>query len=194
MKNKRIWLFALATLAALFQSGILYASIEKRASVLRDGRQVVLLTQPVDPRDLMRGDYVTLGYAISSIKRSDITGTPDNGNWENGNPDVYVTVKPAADGNWQLARASFQPIEDIAPDEVMLKGRTRYAAPSQPNALVSVDYGIERYYVPEGEGGAVDDAQRQQNIQAVIAVSASGQAQIKALKENGKPLYEEPLY
>ncbi|KXF77277.1 hypothetical protein ATN84_07705 [Paramesorhizobium deserti] len=191
MKDKAIWLFAMATLVALFQSSILYASIERRASVLRDGRDVVLLTRPVDPRDLMRGDYVTLGYAISSIKRSDITGTPDD---KTGNADIYVTVKAGSDGNWQFSRASFQPIEDVAAEEVMLKGRTRYSVPTQSDALVSVDYGIERYYVPEGKGGAIDDAQRQQNVQAVVAVSASGEAQIKALKENGKPLYEEPLY
>jgi len=191
MKNRNIWLFAMAVLVALFQSSILYASIERRASILRDGRQVVLLTQPVDPRDLMRGDYVNLGYGISSIPRSAITGTPDD---KTGNADIYVTVKLGPDGNWQFSRASFQPIRDVAADEVMLKGRTRYIVPTQPNALVSVDYGIERYYVPQGEGGAIDHAQRQQQIEAVIAVSAAGEAQIKALKENGKPLYEEPLY
>ncbi|RCS24112.1 hypothetical protein DUT91_07195 [Phyllobacterium salinisoli] len=191
MRNKPVWLFAMAALVALFQSSILYASIVKRASILRDGKDIVLLTQPVDPRDLMRGDYVTLGYGISSIKRSDIAGKPDS---ETENSNIYVTVKPGPNENWQFSRASFQPIKDIAADEIMLKGRTRYAPPAQPDALVGVDYGIERYYIPEGEGAAIDDAQRQQNIQAVIAVSASGEAQIKALKENGKPLYEEPLY
>ncbi|YBV97589.1 GDYXXLXY domain-containing protein [Phyllobacteriaceae bacterium JZ32] len=191
MREKNIWLFAMAVLVALFQTSILYASIERRASILRDGREVVLLTQPVDPRDLMRGDYVNLGYGISSIPRSEITGTPDA---RTESADIYVTVKPGTDGNWQLSRASFQPISDVAPDEVMFRGRTRYIVPAQPDALVSVDYGIERYYVPEGEGGAIEDAQRQQNIQAVVAVSASGEAQVKALKENGKPLYEEPLY
>ena len=42
--------------------GTLALHIEKRASILRDGREIVLRTEPVDPRDLMRGDYVRLGY------------------------------------------------------------------------------------------------------------------------------------
>ncbi|PYE88133.1 GDYXXLXY domain-containing protein [Phyllobacterium leguminum] len=189
MKNNKHWLFGMAALAALFQSGILYAAIENRASILRDGKDIVLLTQPVDPRDLMRGDYVILGYAISSIPRSQITGTPDS-----DHADIYVAMKPGADGNWQLSRASFQPIGDIAPDEVVLKGQTRFPVPTQPGALVSVNYGIERYYIPEGEGARIDEAQRQRNIQAVVAVSPSGASQIKALRENGQPLYREPLY
>lgn len=188
MKNNKHWLFGMAALSALFQSGILYAAIENRASILRDGKDIVLLTQPVDPRDLMRGDYVTLGYGISSIPRSEITGTPDG-----DHADIYVAVKPGADGNWQFSRASFQLIGDLAAGEVMMKGRTRYAVSQQPE-LVSVDYGIERYYIPEGEGARIEDEQRQQNIQAVIAVSPAGVAQIKALNENGKPLYQEPLY
>jgi uncharacterized membrane-anchored protein len=191
MKNNRYWLFGMAALAALLQSGILYAAIAGRAAILRDGKEIVLLTQPVDPRDLMRGDYVTLGYGISSIKRSDISGVPDG---EPAHPDIYVVVKRGTDGNWQFARASFQPLGDLATGEVMLKGRARYVVPAEPSALVSVDYGIERYYVPEGEGAKIEDGQRQQTIQAVIAVSAAGQGQIKALRENGKPLYQEPLY
>ncbi|WP_420962261.1 GDYXXLXY domain-containing protein [Brucella sp. IR073] len=190
MKNNRHWLFGMAALAALFQSGILYAAIESRAAILREGREILLRTEPVDPRDLMRGEYVRLGFAISSIPRSQISGTPDDGS----HATIYVAVKAGANGNWQFSRASFQPIGDLALDEVMLKGRTRYAPPAQADALVTVDYGIERYYLPEGEGRRIEDAQRHQNIEAVVAVSASGEAQIKALKENGKALYEEPLY
>ncbi|AIJ53947.1 hypothetical protein C086_00847 [Brucella abortus F6/05-3] len=67
MTTNRKWLYAGAVLAALLQTGILYAGIEKRAAILRSGQDIVFQTEPVDPRDLMRGDYVVLGYEISNI-------------------------------------------------------------------------------------------------------------------------------
>jgi uncharacterized membrane-anchored protein len=36
--------------------------IESRAAILRDGTEIVLQVEPIDPRDLMRGDYVRLQY------------------------------------------------------------------------------------------------------------------------------------
>ena len=36
--------------------------------------------------------------------------------------------------------------------------------------------------------------QRERKIEAVIAVSPAGDAQIRALKDDGNVLYEEPIY
>lgn len=55
--------------------GSLVVMIQGRAAILRDGTEIVLKTEPVDPRDLMRGDYVRLGYTdISSIDKGLIEG------------------------------------------------------------------------------------------------------------------------
>ena len=55
---------AAAALTALIQCGILLYMIQSRASILQNGTEVTLKTEPVDPRDLLRGDYVVLGYAL----------------------------------------------------------------------------------------------------------------------------------
>jgi uncharacterized membrane-anchored protein len=55
-------------------------------------------------------------------------------------------------------------------------------------------YGIERYYVPEGEGRVIEDSQRDLQITAVVAVDDTGTAVMKALRDNGEQLYQEPLY
>ena len=39
--------------------------VSGRVSLLSSGQEVVLQTVPVDPRDLLRGDYVILRYDIS---------------------------------------------------------------------------------------------------------------------------------
>lgn len=186
-KNK--WLYAGAVAAALLQTGVLYASIEKRASVLRSGHEIVLQARPVDPRDLMRGDYVILGYEITSVDRKIIQGTPAD-----GARDVYVALKPDAGGIWKISRASFTPLTDLASDEVQIRGQSNYGISDYPDAVISLNYGIERYYVPEGEGRAIEDSQRDLQITAVVAVDDAGTAVMKALRDNGKQLYQEPLY
>ncbi|OJX99067.1 MAG: hypothetical protein BGP07_03100 [Rhizobiales bacterium 63-22] len=187
MKPK--WLYVGAVAAALLQSGVLYAGIERRASILRSGREIVLQTEPVDPRDLMRGDYVALGYDISSVMRKDIAGKP-----EGDSRTVYVAVKPDANGIWRFSRAAFRPFDDLAADEVQLRGRSAYPISDETDAKIWLTFGIERYYVPEGQGHPIEDSERAHRITAVVAVNAAGTAVLKALREDGRQLYEEPLY
>lgn len=185
----RKWLYVGAAVAALLQTGILYAGIEKRASILRSGAEVVLQTEPLDPRDLMRGDYVVLGYEISSLARKDIAGAhPD------GSRVVYVAVKPDAEGIARFSRASFLPFTDLAPEEVQSRGEAYYSISDDREANIRLNFGIERYYVPEGQGRAIEDSQRERRITAVVAVDVSGLPVIKSLRDDGRQLYQEPLY
>src|SRR5690606_26923443 len=62
--NRRTLWLGIA-LVALLQAGALLWMIWDRASLLANGREIVLDVVPVDPRSLFRGDYVILGYDIS---------------------------------------------------------------------------------------------------------------------------------
>lgn len=189
MTTRFKWLYVGATITALLQTGILYAGIEKRASALRSGAEVTLQTEPFDPRDLMRGDYVVLGYEISSLARKDIAGTPSA-----GSRTVYVAVKPDADGIARFSRASFAPLSELAAGEVQIRGEATYSIFDDPQSNVRLNFGIERYYVPEGQGRAIEDSQQERRITAVVAVDLKGMPVIKALQEDGRQLYQEPLY
>ena len=70
-----------------------------------------LKTQPVDPRDLLRGDYVRLGYEISSI---DVAQLPAGETIRRHDP-VYVTLGKGGDATWQpLAFSRTQPTAPLA--------------------------------------------------------------------------------
>ncbi len=183
-----IWL---GIVVAMLQSGALYAMVEQRASILRSGRDVILLSQPIDPRDFLRGDYVTLSYEISNLGADKIIGKrPDEG----GRADIYVTLAEGADKRWSFAGASWQARTDLKPDQVQIRGRTLNYAHFAADSTYHITYGIERYYVPEGQGRAIEEQQSERNIDVVIAISGEGDAQIRALRSSGKVLYEEPLY
>jgi uncharacterized membrane-anchored protein len=183
---------AAAALAALIQCGILLYMIQSRAAILQNGVEVVLKTEPVDPRDLLRGDYVTLGYAISSFPATEIEGD-FNVHYDESSP-VYVALKKGADGVWVKSRASVSPIADLKPDEVLIAGRARYGFTPKTSDNITVDYGIERFYVPEGEGRAIESERNERRIDAVVMVDAKGRAQMKRLMDAGVALYEEPIY
>lgn len=59
---------------------------------------------------------------------------------------------------------------------------------------IAPDYGIDRFYVPEGEGMAIQNDMRVRPFGIKLALAPDGTAQIKALMDGDKTLFEEPLY
>ena len=76
--------------AILLQCALLVLMVADRVRILREGREVTLQTRPVDPRDLLRGDYVVLGYDISQLPAGALAGPADG----RANPVVFVKLAP----------------------------------------------------------------------------------------------------
>ncbi len=57
-----------------------------------------------------------------------------------------------------------------------------------------ISYGIERYFVPEGEGREIESARNEGKVAIVAAVTPAGRAAIKRLLVDGRLVYNEPLY
>lgn len=184
---------AAAIIAAALQTAVLGYMVEGRASILRNGADIRLKTLPVDPRDLLRGDYVILSYPISTIPKSIVTGAVPK---VNGRERLVVRLKPGTDGLWTATEASFG---TLAPEEGSVLLRTQpfdyYSVTDgvQPDSLF-VSYGLERYYVPEGEGKVLEDARNQEELEVEARVSKDGTPQIARLILRGEPVYDEPLY
>jgi len=186
-------LLVAALVVALAQIGFLGWIIAGRAAILQNGTEILLKTAPVDPRDLLRGDYVRLGFDISNVPTNSITDI--GGKFETVAGPIYVTVKKQPDGYWTLLTASFaQPPKPAAPDEVVVRGTVEGGWNLGKDTTIAADYGLERFYVPEGEGKEIEKDMRQRAFGILAAVADDGTAQIKALIDDGKPLYEEPMY
>jgi uncharacterized membrane-anchored protein len=181
-----------AIVVALLQTAFLGYMIESRASILRSGVDVVLKTVPVDPRDLLRGDYVILAYDISTIPADKITGGFPT---EAMDAQLSVRLEKQSDGFWGVAEASFGP---LAPKDGSVIARSApfyyYPTPDNPPSSLNVEYGIERYYVPEGEGRVLEEARNASALAVTASVDDDGRMQIRVISIDGKPLYEEPLY
>jgi len=62
MNQKKILYLTVVFWLLIFSGFILF-----KEYTLRTGTEMILRIEPVDPRDLFRGDYVTLNYEISTL-------------------------------------------------------------------------------------------------------------------------------
>jgi uncharacterized membrane-anchored protein len=184
----------LFVLAGLIQVALIGLMVFDRARILREGAEVTLQTVPVDPRDLLRGDYVVLSYDISWVGAGALKDTPAKGK------DIYVRLAPKGDdtGVYEAVSVHNEPVA-VGPGEALIHGRVTSGDKCGPDSRnycerISVDYGIEKYFVPEGEGREIESARNQRKVTVVAAVTPSGRAAIKRLMLDGKPIYDEPWF
>jgi uncharacterized membrane-anchored protein len=182
--------------AVLVQCVLLVLMVADRMQILREGTEVTLQTQPVDPRDLLRGDYVVLRYDISQLPAGTLAGQPA----AERNPIVFVKLVPDAAGLYQAVSVHAEAVPVTAP-EVLIRGRLATyggaSCGSDRRAFCDklvIRYGLENYFVPEGEGKKLEQTRNQQKLRVVAAVLPSGRAAIKRLLLDGVPVYEEPWY
>jgi uncharacterized membrane-anchored protein len=178
-----------AIVVCLLMTSVLGYMVESRASILRSGTEVRLRTAPVDPRDFLRGDYVTLNYEIADLGKIAIVGDSPAA----GKAIAYVALKAGADGFWTAVSFGFSP--PAAQDgTVVLKSQPFDYDAKNAWTLSNVHFGIERYYVPEGQGRVIEDSVSSADLAIIVKVSSKGIGQIARLELQGKPLYDEPLY
>jgi len=169
-------------LVVALQTLWLLGTVATQERVLRVGREIWLETQPVDPRDLLRGDYVRLNYRISDVPRAQFFAPPETGELAAGTT-VFVALAPTGTNEfYHVSRASR---ERFAPEggEVILRGLATANWRNQAGS-VHVEYGIEQYFVAEGTGHPGGTL----TVQAVVA--GSGRANIKQVLVDGRPYAE----
>ncbi|CDX25648.1 Conserved membrane protein [Mesorhizobium plurifarium] len=193
MTGKKLIIAALVL--ALVQIGFLSWIIAGRAAILRNGKEVLLKVEPVDPRDLLRGDYISLNNNISRIPVKLIANIPQ-GAFSSDDDSITVRLKKGADGYWQPTAAWLgKAPAPAAADEADIAGHVAAGWDFRsPDMTIAPDYGIDRFYLPEGEGVAIQDEIRVRPFGIKLALAADGTAQIKALMDGDKTLFEEPLY
>ena len=132
---------------------------------LKNGEEIELKTIPVDPRDLLRGDYVVLAYEISTPAH--------HGMRFDAGSTVYVGLERSGDV-WDAIAVD----NDVRrPWEVAIRGHVVSERP------FVVEYGIEAYFVPEDRGHEIE---RAEDVKAVVSVERDGTARIVYLIVDGE--------
>lgn len=184
--------FALLALVAGLQTAALSAIVVNRDRLLKQGREIVMAVQPLDPRDIFRGDYVTLGYPITQFTLPDAP-TPEG--LQRGEA-VYVVLKKGEKNAWTVSRAATSFPKDVTGDDVVIRGRVQsvYSGPEGKGVTVNARYGIETYFVPEGTGRKIEDEVRERTVEAILAVGADGEAALKGLIIDNVRTDQPPIF
>lgn len=214
------------------------------------GTRVVLRTEPVDPRDLFRGDYVRLAYGITNLDLDQFGMRED---FRHNDP-IYVLLEREADGTyrpaslskseptsgtfiqgrvlrgvtqvsrWEIAvRDDAGTVEMLRPSWFTFKqgDRLHFCLNGQGAVMnmaradsgdvcwnkawrqvvgtveevrerrvrqVTVDYGIESYFVEEGKGRAIEAARNARDLRVEVSLRGDGKGTITGLLLDGKRL------
>jgi uncharacterized membrane-anchored protein len=178
MKTALLWL------VIGLQSVWVIGTVVFQETQLAQGTPILLETRPVDPRDLLRGDYVILRYDISSVPVNAFTPPVTDPARLNSEQTVYVELRPEGEFS-RLHRASWTPLT-AEPGNVVLRGRALpqgFGGDTLPVAL-EVQYDIERYYVREGTGNP------RGKLTVLVSVPKSGRGIVRQVFVDGVPYVE----
>lgn len=162
-------------LPLLFQALLIVAVPAQDAYTYATGRTVVLQTAPVDPYDMLRGYYQTLGYQVSNVENLDsLPGGEILANRDLVGNIYVVLEEPTATATpptaWPPVRISRDRPTDLAANQIALRGRAE---------SWRILYGLETYYMPEDQRQSINQAigelQAQQPQSFVVEVKIDGQ-------------------
>ena len=158
---------------ALFQLALISIPLVDRLEVQMTGTVVPLELVPVDPRDLLRGDYVIINLAIGRLPR-EMQGAQGL----KAGQTVFVELEPDGD---DPARPISVSGDHPKPGKLAIAGSVR----STSAETVWIDYGIDAFFLPEGEGRKIErlDTSR---VLLEVAIAGDGRSLPLNLLVDGK--------
>ena len=149
---------------------ILLVMLVKPILTLNTGEDITLETKPVDPRDLLYGDYVYLEYEIQDVDKGDMDEDllKKLDLQKNGQIPVYAVLKRDGTVHKLDQLRVKKPV-----DGVYLKGQLNfygYWAGRKKSTVYNVDFNLDRYYVPENTGKSLEASARDGNLIAKVKV------------------------
>jgi uncharacterized membrane-anchored protein len=144
---RRNLVIAVVALQMVFFAGWYGYEVWKRSAPVA---QIMVKTAPVDPRDLLSGQYISLSYNFSRFSRWDTAtkqtiplewaeDVSEESQYKKRNVWVVLTEE---DGFYEPKFAMHEEPTSLDGGDVAIKGRT--------NGWRGIEYGIEKYFVAEG--------------------------------------------
>jgi uncharacterized membrane-anchored protein len=161
--NRRNLAAAWVALQVCFFIG--WAALEE--SRLRTGASILVKTAPVDPRDLLRGQYLALSYEFSRPRHL----IPEYREAREGET-VWVVLRPEGVFHQPESYHAERP-KRFEGGRIVVQGRREGWR---------VVYGIEKYFVPEGS-----ETPAPARTTVRLRVGRDGDARIEQVLVDGKP-------
>jgi len=170
--------FLFCSLAVLFQIIIIVYMVTASMMPLVTGKEIVLRTIPIDPRDLLRGDYVVLNYSFSRLDLDSIKNDIRHGNYKFGD-ELFVEL--------EKKNAYYEPVgiwKNPPENKTFMKVIVQYYYDYDKHGDVFVKGGIESYYTDSETARNLEIRSRDTSVitGVHIMVAPGGQARIKDIE------------
>jgi len=153
MKTKLLYIILILQVAVLIT---LFAWHQSKLSL----PIITLRVERIDPRDLLRGDYLILNYEVGKLPEA-FKNAP-------ANQSLFAVLRQ--DGEFFVL--------DHVQNSLPTNGETFLQGIVKNGRLF---FGIEQYFVPEGQGNPTG------NLSIQVAIDSDGNPHIKQLYMDGKP-------
>ena len=168
----------LLTAAILLQLLFLAAFALMWERLHHDGHTVYLRTEPLDPRDPFRGDYLRLNYDINLVSTGAYRGPQPLESLRRGDK-IYAALRPGYEGVYHLKALYSEP----PAGDIFIEGRLDRQLAEQ----LRVRYGIEQLYRQQGEAKSMELTQRGSEtvprpLDIELAVDEQGRALIRGYR------------
>lgn len=156
------------------QFAVLAGMIFFYQSIVLGGTEIILRTQPIDPRDILRGQYVALRYDISTLDAKLFYS--DAQSLKPGK-SVYVELEKGGGNIWQAVTASL----DKPTDGRFIKGTVENISGSR----VNIKYGIESYFANPEKAQELEREARRGALLMRVVVDDEGNAIVRGVFDEG---------
>ncbi|MTI44467.1 putative membrane-anchored protein [Roseibium hamelinense] len=168
-------------LLAVIQLALIGVPLADRLEVQFSGQEVTLDLVPIDPRDLLRGDYVIINLSITTLPK-------DLANTETLSPGdaVFVQLKADDDGVYSAQSMSRSPAGEGTPE---IEGKVTGTS----GDAYRIDYGIDAFFLPEGTGKQIETLDTER-VKLVIALAPDGRSLPLRLLVDGQPFHSDAAF
>jgi uncharacterized membrane-anchored protein len=175
-------------------AGLLVLGVIQRQITLANAKEVLMVSEAVDPRALLVGHFAILNlqpqtWEIAENPKLDLKA----------GEKTFVRLAPEADkGRWRIVSLTkTQPT--ITAGELALQAKITAIDTYEGRTTIRFAYGPDRIYLDQAEAMAVEDATRrlwidpdaqaaapQPTVYAILAVSADGAVSVKGVELGGE--------
>jgi hypothetical protein len=190
---KPVW--RILAVAALCIAALI-ALVVRESAARASGTEMLLAMEAVDPRALLQGHYVTI--ALRETVGKDEPCPPTTASPA---PDGWVALSPGEGGVYHAAGGSSVRAEAAQHGPIVVRGGIGCDQPFGAigalvgqQRIVSLDLGVNAFYVAQDEAQRIENILREQNVgeearvYAIVSAGQDGRARLKGLMVDGERL------
>ncbi|MCK9225953.1 MAG: GDYXXLXY domain-containing protein [Candidatus Muirbacterium halophilum] len=172
-KNKKYIYITIVIIQVLFLLFMVYS----KHNHIEKGKKIILKVNPVDPRSIMRGEYIRLTYDFSELEIKLENKLPKG-------EAIYIILK----NNLNVWSYNGYSLKKPEKNLTFIKGHVKYSYAVLDNEKnkkfkLFINFGIEDYYVEEGKAIDYENKINNEDLYVKVSLNSNGEGIVYGILE-----------